>query len=85
MMEQKKGRCSPMHWGCGLVPLLTGAAWLIALISAVCGWWQARQGIDPTVSYWNALVFGVVALYGHRSRMGSCQKQCCGSGKSGSC
>jgi hypothetical protein len=82
-MEQKKS-CG-MHWGCCFLPMLAGLAWLIAVISAVSAWWKGYQGIDPTSCYWNALVFGVIALYGHRAKMGSCKQACGGNAGCGSC
>ena len=80
-METKK--CGGgMHWGCCWVPMLGGLAWLVAIVSAVSAWWQTRQGVDATSCYWNALVFGIIALYAHRSKMGSCKKVC---GTGGGC
>jgi hypothetical protein len=81
-VEQKK--CGGgMHWGCCWVPMFSGLAWLIAVVSAAGAWWKTGQGVDATTHYWNALVFAVIALYGHRAKMGSCKKVC--SEGSGSC
>jgi len=62
------------------VPLLGGIAWVVAIVSAVGAWWQTRQGIESTACYWNALAFGVIALYAHRKRVGACKMGCCSCG-----
>ena len=78
--QPKKGM--NLHWGCCWVPMLGGLCWVIAILSAVYGWMEMRGGADATGWYWNALAFGVIALYARGKKLGSC-KMACGEHKCG--
>jgi len=74
MTQPKKGK--GIHWGCCWLPLLGGLSWIVALLSAISAWMAMRSGADATSWYWNALAFGVLALYTRGKKMGSCKAAC---------
>lgn len=82
-MEMKK--CGGgMHWHCCLLPMLGGIMWLVAVVSAVYAWMQMRAGNEAAMGwYYNAIAFGVIALFTKGKRMGSCKMACGGCAGNG--
>lgn len=74
--------CCRMHWCCCTLPLLSGLFWLLALVALVFGWvaWQdVFLGWGAQWWFWNALILGVLSLYGRGKSLGACKGGHCGS------
>jgi len=84
----KSGMCSPLHWSCCVVPLLTLVFWVGGIIALVLAW-SAGDGmiLGKADAYWylNALALGVLAMGGRGKKLGSCRKGACGHGMCGGC
>lgn len=92
--------CCRMHWCCCIMPLVSGIFWGLAVVALVFAWlaWRdvfpwgerwANYAWGAQWWYWNALVLGVLAVYGRGKRFGACKGGHCGSCngmcKDGSC
>lgn len=90
----KGGMCSPMHWSCCIVPLLSIVFWIGGIAALVLAW-SAGDGMawgrPDAFWYLNALSLGVLAMGGRGKKLGSCRKMgagcgsACGGCKDGVC
>ena len=89
----KSSKCSPMHWSCCIVPLLSIVFWVAGIAALVLAW-LAGDGMiwGKADAFWylNALALGVLAIGGHGKKLGSCRKGArdhgmCGDCKDGTC
>jgi hypothetical protein len=70
------------HWGCCILPVVSLLFWLAAIVFVVIVWTSVirQQPVGNYPAEWwivNALMFGVLALFGRGRRIGSCRGGCC--------
>lgn len=82
------GMCSPMHWSCCIIPLLSIILWVGGIVSLVLAWVAGESlalGFDALFWYVNALTLGVLATGARSKKIGACRKGGCGHGSCGDC
>jgi|GEM_PF-2366000 len=83
-----KMNCSPMHWSCCIVPLVSLIFWVASIVALVFAWVAGDTAVfGKADAFWylNALALGVIAIGGRGKKPGMCRKGVCGSGKCGDC
>jgi len=82
-----KGRC--WHWACCIMPIISCLFWVASIVFVVLSWISVMDasgmvwGYGPQWWIWNAVMFGILAMY-RGCKMGSCRKGA-GCGCGGSC
>lgn len=73
------------HWACCILPIVTTAFWVVAVVFLIAAWVSIRKqelvwGYSPDWWITNALVLGVLAIFG-RGKHCRCYGKCaaCGS------
>lgn len=72
------------HWACCVLPVVTLLMWLASIVFVVLSWISVMNqtgeiwNLGPQWYIWNAVMFGILALYGGK-RMGKHGHMCmCG-------
>jgi hypothetical protein len=68
------------HWWCCVLPVATLLMWVAAIVFVILSWVSVMNatgeiwGLGPQWYIWNAVMFGILALYGGRKagRHGMC-------------
>lgn len=84
----KGGACSPMHWSCCVVPLLSLIFWIGGIVALILAWSAGDSLLlGKADAYWylNALALGVLAAAGRGKKLGACRKSGCGTGGCSGC
>jgi len=64
------------HWGCCILPIVTLLMWLAAIVFVVLSWISVMNvtgevwGLGPQWYIWNAVMFGILAIYGRGKKIG---------------
>src|ERR1044072_776561 len=64
------------HWACCILPVVSCILWVAAIVFVVLSWVSVMNesgeiaGYGPQWWIWNAVMFGILALYGGRRKMG---------------
>ena len=64
------------HWHCCIIPLVSLLMWLAAIVFVVLSWISVMDasgsvwGYGPQWWIWNAVMFGILSIYGGRRKFG---------------
>jgi hypothetical protein len=82
-MMSAKSRC--WHWACCILPIVSLLLWLAAVLSVILSWMSVMNaegavwGYGPQWWIWNAVMFGILAMYGGYRKI----RRCGGTGMCG--
>jgi hypothetical protein len=83
-MAMGMSRC--WHWACCILPIVSLLMWLAGIFFVVLAWASVASlegvvwGYGPQWWIWNAVMFGILAIFGGRAKMG-CHCGSCMHGK----
>lgn len=64
------------HWACCVLPIISLLMWLAAMVFVVLSWISVMNatgeiwGLGPQWYIWNAVMFGILAIYGGKRKIG---------------
>lgn len=78
------------HWSCCILPIISCIMWVAGIVFVVAAWVSVIKndlvwGYGAQWWIWNALMFGILAMYGKGRKWGGCRGGGCGCGMCGMC
>jgi hypothetical protein len=80
------------HWSCCILPIVSCLMWVAGIVFLILSWVSVLNatgeiwGLGPQWYIWNAVMFGILAIYGGKLKIGSCRGGACVHGcKDGVC
>jgi hypothetical protein len=82
MNEQTSAGRKMLHWACCVLPTASLLMWLASIVALILSWVSVMNvegaiwGYGPQWWIWNAVMFGILALYGGSRKMGGHKGMC---------
>lgn len=81
MYQDGHGHHGGFHWSCCVLPIITKIFWVAGIVFAIAAWVSVikNQLVWGYGAQWwviNALMFGLLSLYGRGKKHGCCGEKC---------